>query len=544
MSDHSELAQRLADLAHDYRVRPELKVKVQQRTRRRQLNRRRLLAVGAAAVMGLVAVTATTMRNGGSDDEQAVRADGDTAPTDVGHWSTVAAAPLQGRSSPAVVWTGTEVLVFGGKSGRADGAAWNPATNTWRLMSDAPTAGGQYTVAVWSGSEMLLWGRVHGPNEPAGPQDGLAYNPVQDSWRTLPAGPVPSLPYAAGVWTGSELIVWGGQAFDSDGRSTGSSDGALYDPSRDSWRPLEPPPLQGRYYQQAVWDGERMIVWGGANGDGGEPGIFDGGAAYDPRTGTWQTMRGYGDGGRLDETVAWTGDALLVWGGFGPGGDPVYDGATYDHVNEWIPLNDPPASLRPDEPERQESAWAGHELLVWGDPSGHREAWSWSPVTRRWSQLPDSPVPGRYAFGSVWTGEQLFIWGGEAGGDVGVLWTPPPTEAVSVDAVATDDRGCPVPTPLDLTAGDETAVRSVTLDTLRREGHDDAEIVRIYPAEAPTPPNRAYAAVPIDQCGAAIGDRTWVVEVRLPEYEPSRSLADVQYFVSRFDQGWRIWGSY
>jgi len=110
--------------------------------------------------------------------------------------------------------------------------------------------------------------------------------------------------------------------------------------------------------------------------------------------------------------------------------------------------------------------------------------------------------------------------------------------------VETDARGCPTLSPLELSAADEQAVRLITLEKLRDESHEDAEIVRAYPAESPAPEDRVYSTIPIDQCGPGIGSRTWVVEVRLPEYEPSRSLADVQYFVSRFDEGLRIWGSY
>jgi hypothetical protein len=115
---------------------------------------------------------------------------------------------------------------------------------------------------------------------------------------------------------------------------------------------------------------------------------------------------------------------------------------------------------------------------------------------------------------------------------------------VSHGKIATDASGCPVPSPLALSPDDEQVVRSTTIEKLHAEGHEDAEIVRVYPAESPAPEDRIYAALPIDRCGPAIGSRTWVVEVRLPEFEPSRSLADVQYFVSQFDEGWRIWGSY
>jgi hypothetical protein len=59
------------------------------------------------------------------------------------------------------------------------------------------------------------------------------------------------------------MIAWGGEE-DPDGV------GAAYDPETDTWRPLSatnrPEP---RAWHAAVWTGREMIVWGGvANSDG------------------------------------------------------------------------------------------------------------------------------------------------------------------------------------------------------------------------------------------------------------------------------------
>ena len=60
------------------------------------------------------------------------------------------------------------------------------------------------------------------------------------------------------VWTGSEMVVWGGSVGGS------SNTGGRYSPSTDNWRDtslLGAP--EGRYYHTAVWTGSDMIVWGG-----------------------------------------------------------------------------------------------------------------------------------------------------------------------------------------------------------------------------------------------------------------------------------------
>jgi hypothetical protein len=60
------------------------------------------------------------------------------------------------------------------------------------------------------------------------------------------------------VWTGSEMIVWGG----SD-RVGELATGARYDPATDTWTPTStvgaPSPMEGH---TAVWTGKEMIVWG------------------------------------------------------------------------------------------------------------------------------------------------------------------------------------------------------------------------------------------------------------------------------------------
>src|SRR5205085_1923293 len=65
------------------------------------------------------------------------------------------------------------------------------------------------------------------------------------------------------VWTGREMIVWGGE----NGDGTGAlPSGGRYNPETDSWRPTDTitAPKVGRIYHSAVWDGSEMVVWGGS----------------------------------------------------------------------------------------------------------------------------------------------------------------------------------------------------------------------------------------------------------------------------------------
>ena len=177
-----------------------------------------------------------------------------------------------------IVWGG-----YGGSSYLNDGGRYNPAANSWTAVSPtgAPAARNDHT-AVWTGSEMIVWGgnrrwqsrfndggrynpaanswtalsttrRAHRAHRPHGgvdgqrddrlgragwqdphqsANDGGRYNPAADSWTTVPAAGAPAARSGhTAVWTGSEMIVWGGM--DNGGNSL--NDGGRYNPAANSW---------------------------------------------------------------------------------------------------------------------------------------------------------------------------------------------------------------------------------------------------------------------------------------------------------------------
>src|SRR5262249_52796672 len=102
---------------------------------------------------------------------------------------------------------------------------------------------------------------------------GGRYDPITDSWTptTLTDVPTDRL-YHTAVWTGSEMIVWGGgtagSLLDTGGR---------YDPITDSLLATSTTDApEARAYHTAVWTGSEMIVWGG----GGYFGALDTGGRY------------------------------------------------------------------------------------------------------------------------------------------------------------------------------------------------------------------------------------------------------------------------
>jgi hypothetical protein len=124
----------------------------------------------------------------------------------------------RGRESYTAVWTGSEMIVWGGYNLRhwKTGGRYNPSTDSWTPTStvNAPIARFRHT-AVWTGSEMIVWGGSDFSNYF---NSGGRYNPSTDSWTATTTINAPiGRQYHTAVWTGSEMIVWGGYSFDGTG---------------------------------------------------------------------------------------------------------------------------------------------------------------------------------------------------------------------------------------------------------------------------------------------------------------------------------------
>src|SRR5436190_18217183 len=132
-----------------------------------------------------------------------------------------------GREFHTAVWTGTEMIVWGGYNGSAlnTGGRYNPSTDSWTATSttNAPSARSNHT-AVWTGTEMIVWGGADGMTYF---NTGGRYNPGIDSWIPTSTTNVPDARQShTAVWTGTEMIIWGGFFFHTGGR---------YNPNTDSW---------------------------------------------------------------------------------------------------------------------------------------------------------------------------------------------------------------------------------------------------------------------------------------------------------------------
>ncbi|MEN3940926.1 hypothetical protein WJU23_06515 [Prosthecobacter sp. SYSU 5D2] len=301
--------------------------------------------------------------------------------------------------SNEAVWTGSEMLVWGNKYSN-QGLRHDPQAGTWQLLSTvgAPQAREQH-VQIWAGNKMMVWGgEIEAPTSPRVRSGGL-YDPALNAWTATSEEGAPAPRYSpTAVWTGSEVIIWGGRSVTSGYHN----DGARYNPATNTWLPVSTQfaPI-GRFDHMAVWTGSEMIIWGGQDSSNLPLGQ---GARYNPTTDQWRPMN---QSGPLSlsydlNNVVWTGNEMIIVSSYGSGAyNPVTD--------TWKSFS------RKNEPVfgRALAVWTGKEILVWNHGyaqvgSGYR----YNPQTDKWAamSLLGSP-PSQYHYTGVWTGEEFIFWG-------------------------------------------------------------------------------------------------------------------------------------
>jgi len=330
-------------------------------------------------------------------------------------WTDVYYPGPQRRSRHGAVWTGNEMIVWGGTGyggTLTTGGRYTPTTNSWIPTAVEPD---YYGTAVWTGSEMIVWGASSAVEEGENPPAGL-YSPATDSWRT---GSGVSAPQGrsdhVAVWTGNEMIVWGGLRY-----STYLTSGGRYDPTLDAWTPTRddastPTARQG---PAAVWSGREMIVWGGlCIGTG-----MGTGGRYDPASDTWTPTRADATAPecRWFHTAVWTGEEMIVSGGQNPN-RPALPNAISDY-GRYNPITDQwTVSTAPDARYQHTAVWSGTEMILWGGyvQSGSNvltpnTGWRFDPAGGAFTPTgtgPNTP-PGRTQHSAVWNGGEMIIWGG------------------------------------------------------------------------------------------------------------------------------------
>lgn len=160
-------------------------------------------------------------------------------------------------------------------------------TSTWRVVAfddavyeaagrqgSAWTSGGMFALVFGGGGyDAAAGGNVLAPG-------GAVFDGRKDAWRMVSDAGAPSPRMeAAAVWTGAELLVYGGQGKAADGTTMVTlTDGGRYDPLRDRWTAIRGGPVfEGQV--DAMVAGDTVLLWDAWRG-----------AAYDLRRGTWREL--------------------------------------------------------------------------------------------------------------------------------------------------------------------------------------------------------------------------------------------------------------
>ena len=320
------------------------------------------------------------------------------------------------RVEQAAVWTGQELVVWGGKLSAdnysAAGARYNADLDAWQTVSpvNAPSARSRHT-AVWTGLEMIVWGGFNGSTYLA---DGGRFSVANQTWSSVATTAAPAArDRHVAVWTGARMVIWGGRNL-----TTGVlSDGAHYSPANNLWTTLATANAPAaRAGASAVWTGSRVVIWGGdgANGflnSGGQLICFSG----VPVGWTTNNLTG-APAARSGHTAVWTGTNMIVWGGLGLAGY-LGDGAAYNPATDtWTPL---PLANAPTARTLHSALWTGSEMLIYGGETASgavATGAAYDPLTDKWRMLGYSGGPqARSGAAAVWTGSEAVFFGGMNG---------------------------------------------------------------------------------------------------------------------------------
>lgn len=324
--------------------------------------------------------------------------------TSSGNWSDLPEAPKQrqaGYQEPASAQSGDTIAIVVGATYAADrmvALRYDRAEKDWASSSRSPLGWRAGYASAESEGELFVWGGASDRGELG---DGAIYEVASDHWRKLSKAPLSGRIGASAVSTGRSVIVFGGSR--DPFKPSNDAVAASYDLSSGSWNRLPSAPIQGRLGQQAVWSGTEMVVWGGYRRERGgvASGSFADGAAFDPQTGTWRQITKAPFKDERDSFALWTGAEMFIWNGS--------RAATYDpEADRWTKAPGPPLSRG-----LYQGVWTGDEVLIWGTAeSGETAAASYEPPGRQWSSLPAGPLARGGDYVARWTGESMFLWSG------------------------------------------------------------------------------------------------------------------------------------
>ncbi len=269
------------------------------------------------------------------------------SPSD-GVWNPIAPQPTE-LEAPSPIAVATEDAVFVTSQGVEPGAtrsmaAYDPAVDAWHMLPPPPPTDEPVHLMEHSG-EILLLG--------CDGAYGAAYDPDIGTWRDAVPPPVgaatciaspPSFPSTLDA--DGTIVTWpwrDAPRFRHDADGDGDPDqgppqpGARFEPATRKWRPISPSPSE--LPARGVAAGDRILVWGGGTfpdppcDDSEQLETTDLGLSYSLGDDRWRRLEAGPLSPRNGHAIAWTGQALFVWGGASstpaPGCELYEDGALW-----------------------------------------------------------------------------------------------------------------------------------------------------------------------------------------------------------------------
>ena len=301
-------------------------------------------------------------------------------------------APISTRIEATGVWTGSEVIVWGGSSWHqdwdqkptSDGIAYDPADGTWREISGGPLDPRAGHVAAWTGSEMLVWGG-YGTNGLL-PASGAAYKPSTDTWRMIDAGPLRPSYQIDSAWTGTE---WWVAVTRNDNINV-----AAYDAEADTWRRIPSPSTRASDGTELIWTGTEMLLYNN------NAGLFRMAPSDDEWTAESVAFHG---------SIVWTGE-LAIGIRFDDMANEPFDYEPWSYPVAWDPATGGLVEI----PLPPRSAWSVDPIWTGRYLAYFEVGLALDVEGATWLDM-DPVSDTRTGEVRVWTGETLFVWGGWSG---------------------------------------------------------------------------------------------------------------------------------
>lgn len=263
-------------------------------------------------------------------------------------WRPLPTAPLPRADLTGALWTGAELLVWGTDAGLPptdDGtasagygtlafAAYDPQADAWREVPSPPLEGPRFGPAtVWTGEQLVVWGGTRGAvstaagctvvcNDPVVPLPGAAaYDTAAERWTQLPAPPPAVQRGGLSVGLGDRVLVSGGEPLEPWRFF-------LYDPFAGTAAPVAES-VRATRVSAAVAAAGRAVVITGPQGSPGDPTPLEA-QVYDPGADTWTTLPVPDFGANEGITTVASADRVLLVGGYTLPSD--FDGGQPPHA--------------------------------------------------------------------------------------------------------------------------------------------------------------------------------------------------------------------